>query len=122
MNSSDKGLSRVFSVLTIVLGVLVASFLLLFGVANLINPDVPDSYLDQNTRVCIMLILTGLVTIYTIFRPYSGGILLCICALIFFVIVIVNPVAVPVFLVGVMSIIRGYLNRRKVLKRANQTS
>jgi hypothetical protein len=101
---------------------MVAAFLLLFGVAELIIPDVPDSYLEQNTRVCIMLILTGLVTIYAIFRPYSGGILLCICALVFFVIVIVNPVAVPVFLVGILSIIRGHLNRPKSLKRVDQTS
>jgi predicted MFS family arabinose efflux permease len=101
---------------------MVAAFLLLFGVANLINPDVPDNYLEQNTRVCIMLILTGLVTIYAIFRPYSGGILLCICALVFFVIVIVNPVAVPVFLVGILSIIRGIRNRRKVLKGTEQIS
>jgi hypothetical protein len=122
MYSSDKGPSRVFSVITIVLGVLVASFLLLFGVANLINPDVPDSYLDQNTRVCVMFILTGLVIIYAIIRPYSGGILLCICALIFFVIVIVNPVAVPAILIGILSIIRGRLNRPKSLKRVDQTS
>jgi len=122
MHSSDKGPSRVLSVITIVLGVLMASFLLLFGVANLIKPDVPYSYLDQNTRVCVMFILTGLVIIYAILRPYSGGILLCIFALIFFIIIIVNPVAVPVILIGILSIIRGRFNRRKILKRADQIS
>jgi len=122
MHSSDKGPSRVLSVITIVLGVLMASFLLLFGVANLIKPDVPYSYLDQNTRVCVMFILTGLVIIYAILRPYSGGILLCIFALIFFIIIIVNPVAVPVILIGILSIIRGRFNRRKVLKNTDQTS
>lgn len=122
MHSSDKGTSRVLSVITIVLGVLMASFLLLFGVANLIKPDVPYSYLDQNSRVCVMFILTGLVIIYAILRPYSGGILLCIFALIFFIIIIVNPVAVPVILIGILSIIRGRFNRRKILKRADQIS
>ncbi len=99
-----------------------ASFLLLFGVANLIKPDVPYSYLDQNTRVCVMFILTGLVIIYAILRPYSGGILLCIFALIFFIIIIVNPVAVPVILIGILSIIRGRFNRLNILKRADQIS
>ena len=122
MHFPDLGPSPVLSVITIVLGVLMASFLLLFGVANLINPDVPESYLDQNTRVCVMFILTGLVIIYAIFRPYSGGILLCICALVFFIIVIINPVAVPIILLGVLSIIRGRLNQRKALKEADQTS
>lgn len=122
MLSSDKGPSRVFNIITIILGVLMATFLLLFGVANLINPDVPESYLEQNTRVCVMFILTGLVIIYAIFRPYSGGIILFICALVFFVIIINNPVSIPVILVGILSIIRGYLNRRKVLKSADQTS
>jgi hypothetical protein len=122
MHSSDNRSYRVFSAITIVLGVLLAAFLLLFGVANLINPDVPDNYLEQNTRVCVMFILTGLLTIYTIFRPYSGGILLCICALVFFVIVINNPVSIPIILFGILSIVRGYLNRRKVLKVPDQTS
>ena len=118
MHFPDISHSPVLSIITIVLGVLMVSLLLLFGVANLINPDVPDSYLDQNTRVCVMSILTGLVIIYAIFRPYSGGILLCICALTF----ILNPVAVPIILLGVLSIIRGRLNQRKVLKVADQTS
>ncbi len=122
MQTSTKGSYRILNVITIVLGVLVASFLLLFGVGNLIIPDVPDSYLNQNTRVCIMLILTGLVTIYTIFRPYSGGILLCICALVFFVIVINNPVSIPIILFGILSIIRGIRNRRNVLKGTDRTS
>ena len=114
--------SSVLSVITIALGILMAFFLLLFGVANLINPDVRESYLDQNTRVCVMFILTGLVIIYAIFRPYSGGIFLCICALTFFIIVIINPVAVPIILLGVLSIIRGRHNQRKVLEGADQTS
>ena len=108
--------SPVLSIITIVLGVLIASFLLLFGVANLINPDVPDSYLDQNTLVCVMFVLTGLLIIFAIFRPYFGGIILCISALVFFIFIIINPVVIPIILFGVLSIIRGRINRRKVLE------
>ncbi|MBA4312732.1 MAG: hypothetical protein C0417_08890 [Chlorobiaceae bacterium] len=122
MHFSNNLPFQIFSIITIVLGILVASFLLLIGVVELIDPHVPDNYLNQNTRVCIMVILTGLVTIYAIFRPYSGGILLCICALVFFVIVINNPIFIPIILFGILSIVRGYFNRRKVLKGTDQTS
>lgn len=108
--------SPVLSIITIVLGVLTASFLLLFGVANLINPDVPDSYLDQNTLVCVMFILTGLIIIFAIFRPYFAGIILSISALVFFIFIINNPVVIPIILFGVLSIIRGLINQRKVLE------
>jgi hypothetical protein len=121
MRFPEIGASPVLSVITIAFGILMTSFILLFGVANLISPDVPESYLDHNTRVCVVLILTGLVIIYAIFRPYSGRIILCICALIFFIIVISNPVAYPIILLGVLSIISGRLNHRKVLEEADQT-
>jgi hypothetical protein len=109
------------AVITIVLGVLLASLLLLFGIANLINPDVPDSYLDQNTRVCVMFILTGLVSIYALCRPFSGGILLCLCvAPLGFI--IVNPVAVPVLLFGVLSIMRSRRSRQTASEDPDQPS
>jgi len=111
----------VLSVITIALGGLMTLFLLLFGIANLVNPDVPDSYLNQNTRVCVMFILSSLIIIYAIFRPYSGGILLCICAVIFFFIVINNPVAFPIILIGILSTIRGFLLQRKDLEGTDRT-
>jgi len=117
MNSSKKSSYSLLNIITIILGVLIASFLLLFGVANLINPDVPDKYLDQNIRVCVMFILTSLIIIYAIFRPYSGGILICISSLIFFIIVIINPVVVPLILFGILSIIR---DRRNVIKETEK--
>ncbi len=110
------------NVIAIVLGVLMALVLLLFGVANLINPDVPDDYLDQNVRVCVMFMLTGLVTIYAIFRPFSDGILLCLGAVAFFIVVIINPVVVPVLLFGILSIIRGRRNRKKISDEIGQTT
>ena len=108
-------------VITIFLGVLLASLLLLFGIANLINPDVPDSYLDQNTRVCVLFILAGLVSIYALFRPFSGGILLCLCV-VPLGFMMVNPVAVPVLLLGVLSIVRGRHSRQTVSGDSDQPS
>ena len=115
MHFPDINPSPILSAITILLGVLMASFLLLFGVANLINPDVPDSYLDQNTRVCVIVILTGLVSIYALFRPYSGGFFLFICAVVLSFIFggfFRNPITGAVLLLGVLSVIRGRLSRR----------
>ena len=109
-------------VITIVLGVMMASFFLLFGVANLISPDVPDNYLDQNTRMCVMLIIAGVVSIYALFRPYSGGILLCICAASLSVLIhsiAVLILAVPILVLGMLSIMRGRLSRQPVSKEPN---
>jgi hypothetical protein len=121
MNPLNKSTTPIFSIITIILGGMMIVFGLLFGIANLIHPDVPDSYLDQNTRVCVMLIITSLVVIYAIFRPYSGGILLCICALAYFIIVN-NPLVYPIILLGILSIIRGIRERRKGLDENTQTS
>jgi hypothetical protein len=81
-------------IITTILNVLMASLFLPLGVGNLINPDVADSYLGLNTRVCLMVILTGVVSIYTLFRPYSGGILLCICAVALCFVSHVRPIRV----------------------------
>lgn len=111
MGFSEMGFPAVFRIFTIILGVLLAAFVLLFGVANLINPDVPEGYLDQNTRVCIMLIITGLMTIFAMFRPFFGGILLGIFGVIFFILVTRNPVALPVILLSILFVICGRLKR-----------
>jgi NhaP-type Na+/H+ or K+/H+ antiporter len=119
MPFTQKGAPLVLSIITITLAVLFASFLLIFGVANLVHPDVPESDLNQNTRVCTMFVLTGLISIYAIFRPYIGGITLSICGLVFFVVVITNPVAVPAIVLGVLSIIRGRLTKETILEKAS---
>jgi hypothetical protein len=117
MPFTQKGAPLVLSIVTIILAVLFTSFLLIFGVANLLLPDVPESDLNQNTRVCTMFVLTGLISIYAIFRPYPGGIALCICGLVFFIVVITNPVAVPAIVLGVLSIIRGRLPKKTLLEK-----
>ena len=115
MQSVAKKPTPVFSIITIILGGLIVVFGLLFGVANLIHPDVPDSFLAQNTRVCVMLIISSLITIYALFRPLSGGILLCICAVVYSIIVN-NPLVYPIILMGILSIIRGLIEKRNVSK------
>jgi len=87
-------------------------FGLLMGVANLIQPTVPEQYLEQNTRVCVGLIISSLVIIFAVFYPSTGGILICICAVFYFILVN-NPLAYPLVLIGVLSIIRGQLIRQK---------
>ena len=111
--------------ITITLGCLMACLFLLFGVANLINPDVSDSYLVQNTRICVILILTGLVSLYALFRPNSGGIFLCICAVALSFVsggFLGNPLTSAALLLGVLSIIRGHLSPKAVSKEPDQPS
>jgi hypothetical protein len=126
---------------TLIPAVLLASFFLLVGVANLISPDVPEDALAENTRVCAMFILTAAVLIYALFRPYSGGFLLCICALPFafiFNAFHLSNVLYPsrevgyapffsaitglLLLLGVLSVIRGRLSRRTASKDPEQPS
>lgn len=117
--------SAILRIITIILGVPLASLLLLFGVGHLINPDVPDSYLGQNTRVCVMVILTGVVSIYALFRPYSGGFFLFICAVALGLIFhgfFDNPLIIAVLLLAVLSVIRGHLSRRTLPEDSDQRS
>lgn len=117
--------SATLKIITIIVGILMAFFFLLFGVGNLISPDVPDDYLNQNTRVCVMLIITGVALIYALFRPYSGGIILFIIAVSFCLIVYsiaVIVLAVPILLIGVLFFIRGRLSLQKVSEEPDQPS
>jgi len=112
MSRIRKKVASVLSVLIVLLAVLVALFLLIIGAANLIHPDVSDDNLAQNTRVCVIYIITGLVVVYSIIRPFSGGILLCICAFSIYQFVNRNPVLYPVIFLGLLSILRSYTNIR----------
>ncbi|MGB0850027.1 MAG: hypothetical protein ACPGTP_02170 [Bacteroidia bacterium] len=38
-------------------------FFLLFGITNLVYPDVPDSFLVQNILVCSVVILLGILCV-----------------------------------------------------------
>ncbi|UCH62365.1 MAG: hypothetical protein JSU77_11240 [Fidelibacterota bacterium] len=110
--------------ITASLGGLMAFGLLLLGIINLINPDVSDEYLALNTRVCITMIVTGVVLIYAIFLPFSGGILLGICAVAFGLIsgVFLNPITIAELPLAVLFVISGLLWRRIFPKEPEQTS
>ena len=129
------------TVITIIPGVLLASVFLCLGVVNLISPDVHSSYLAENTLVCAMLILTAAVLIYALFRPYSGGFFLCICAVPFGFIFNAfhlsnalypsrqtgyhpfwSAITGLVLLLGVLSVIRGRLSRRTASEAPAQAS
>ena len=118
-------------VITIIPAVLLVSLFLFLGVVNLISPDVPERALAENTLVGAMLILTAVVLIYALFRPYSGGFFLCICAVPFgfiFNAFHLSDALYPsrevgyapfwsaitglVLLLGVLSVIRARLSRR----------
>jgi len=122
---------QAFVFITIASTVLLATFFLFFGVANLISPDVPQRALAENTLVCAMMILTAAILIYTLFRPYSGGFFLSVCAVPFgfiFNAFHISNVLYPsrevgyapfwsaitclVLLLGVLSVIRSRLSRR----------
>ena len=128
-------------VITIIPAVLLASFFLFLGVVNLISPDVPERALAENTLVCAMLILTAAVLIYALFRPYSGGFFLCICAVPFGFIFNAfhlsnalypsrqtgyapfwSAITGLVLLLGVLSVIRCRLSRRTASEAPAQAS
>ena len=105
---------------------MLAFFFLFFGIPNLIWPDVPDRYLAQNTKNSITLIFTGVALIYTFFRPYSGGIILCMSAVLIGFVFRFHPIFITiaciVLLIGALSVIRGLLSQRKVPEDSKETS
>ena len=114
---SKKNFYSTLRVITIIMDVLIACVLVLFGASNLIRPDVLENYLDQNTLICLIMIITGLVAVYSLFRPFSGGILLCICAVILGFVFrgfMRNPITPLVMLIGALSVLSGYLNRHRI--------
>jgi len=133
MRVPRKPLYALLLVITIVPAVLLASVFLFWGVHSLLNPFVPQELLAENTLVCAALILTAAVLIYALFRPYSGGFLLCIWAVPFGFILhafrlslfsalypsmevgyhpIFAAIAGLVLLLGLLFVIRGRLSRR----------
>ena len=62
----------VLNVAIIIAGLIIGGFFLLFGVANLINPDVPDAYLKQNTRICLLFTVISLVPLLAVIAAIRG--------------------------------------------------
>lgn len=115
MHSHRSHWPTVLAVVTIILGALVATFALLFGVGNLIKPDVPESALKENFRICVALSINALVLIYALIRPNPGGAVLCICAVGLSLVGVSGsiPLSIPFLVLGGLSIIRGRLTRRQ---------
>jgi uncharacterized membrane protein HdeD (DUF308 family) len=100
----------------LIIGIFMAIILITVGVVNLINPDVPIGFMDKNTHVCSMLILTGAITIYALFRPFSGGLLICLCTAglgYVFGGYLQNPTTPVVLLLGLFFIVSAYFTRKK---------
>ena len=55
--------STIINLIIFITGLLFAGFLLLFGLANFIYPDVPEAYLKQNTIVCLFVCFLGILFI-----------------------------------------------------------
>ena len=64
--------SKLINIMIIVASLLISAFSLLFGIANLINPEVADEYLFQNTIVCIVLCVIGISFILLAIASFRG--------------------------------------------------
>ena len=64
--------SRIINIAIIIMGLVVGGFLLLFGVANLINPDVPEAYYAQNTKVCLIVCSIGVIFLLLAIAAFCG--------------------------------------------------
>ena len=133
MRFPHKRLHTLLLVITIIPAVLLASVFLFWGVHSFFNPFVPEELLAENTLVCAVLVLTAAVLVYALFRPCSGGYLLCIWGVPLGFILYAFRLSIfsalypswevgyhPVFaaitglflLLGVLFVIRGRLSRR----------
>ncbi len=133
MRVAHKWLHPLLLVITTIPAILMASVLLFWGVNSLVNPFVPQELLAENILVCAVLILTAVLLIYALFRPYSGGLLLCIWAVPFGFVLYVFRLSIssalypsrqagyhPIFaaitglvlLLGLLFVMRGRLSRR----------
>ena len=143
MRFPHKRLHTLLLVITIIPAVLLASVFLFWGLHSLFNPFVAEELLAENTLVCAVLILTAAVLICALFRPYSGGVFLCIWAVPFGLILnafrlslsnapypsrevgyapIFAAISGLVLLLGVLFVIRGRLSRRTASEGAAQGS
>ena len=80
MRIPHKRLHTLLLVITIIPAVLLASVFLFWGVHSFLYPFVPEELLAENTLVCAVLVLTAAILVYALFRPRTGGYLLCIWA------------------------------------------
>ena len=64
--------SNLINVVIIIISLFISAFSLLFGIANLINPDVSDEYLFENTVICIVLCGIGISSLLLAIASLRG--------------------------------------------------
>jgi hypothetical protein len=64
--------STAISVVIIIFGLFFSGLLLLFGIANLITPDVSDDYLTQNTVACLVACSIGVILLLVAIATFRG--------------------------------------------------
>lgn len=115
-NHPEKSTKIPIRTIRLIVGIFMAIILMTVGVVNMINPEVPPGFLDKNTQICVMLILTGAITIYALFSPFTGGLLICLCtAGLAYVFggYLQNPITPVVLLLGLFFMISAYFTRKK---------
>jgi hypothetical protein len=64
--------SNVTNIFIILFSLFISAFTLLFGIANLINPEVSDEFLFKNTLVCIALFIIGVFFLLVAISSFWG--------------------------------------------------
>lgn len=64
--------SNLTNILIIVVSLAISAFSFLFGIANLVNPEVSDEYLFQNTVVCLVLCGIGVSFLLLAIASFRG--------------------------------------------------
>ena len=64
--------SYFLNIVILVISLFVSLFAFSFGIANLITPDVPDDFLVQNTIICIVLCIVGVIFLYMVIASIEG--------------------------------------------------
>ena len=64
--------SYFLNIIILVISLFVSFYAFLFGIANLITPDVSEDFLVQNTIVCIVLCLIGVLFLLIAFASIQG--------------------------------------------------
>jgi hypothetical protein len=107
--------SSPLAIATIVIGFVMAVALVVIGVTNLAHPLVPEEYLARNSQTCGLLCVTALMIVYAVIRPHPGGLVLCATAVaVYFR---VPTVAVAVFVLGLLVILRAYHSRKQLARQ-----
>ncbi len=64
--------SYFLNIVILLISLFVSFFSFLFGIANLITPDVSDDFLVQNTIVCIVLCIIGVAFLLIAIASIQG--------------------------------------------------